>query len=100
MRRFLETADAAKKTPAQGRGVNNRALTLALLATLTGLLLSTLLTGLLTALSRLLARLARLGLSAATLLPAVTALLATTLVLLVGPLLIRVHDYSFCGRPT
>jgi len=87
-----------RKNPGTRPGkVNNRALTLALLATLTGLLLSTLLTGLFTALSRLLAR---LRLSAATLLPAVTALLATTLVLLVGPLLIRVHDYSFCGLPT
>jgi len=91
-------------------------LALILPAALTGLLLSSLLTGLLmtalsglltglllsaaallTALSRLLAR---IRVPAAALLPALTALLATTLILLAGTLFIRVHDHSLRSLPT
>jgi hypothetical protein len=66
---------------------------------LTGLLLSAaaLLTGLLAALSRLLAW---PRVPAAALLPALTALLATTLILLAGTLFFLVHDHSLRRLPT
>jgi hypothetical protein len=88
---------ANRKTPGTAGGKVTRAnsfLALILLAALTRLLLSALLSRLLTALAGLLTRLLLTAAALLAALTALTALTATTLVLLVGALLVRIHTFT------